>query len=913
VLRGRCRECEVLDRLLEALRGGQSGALVLRGESGIGKTELLEYALDSASDLRVLRAVGVESEMELTFAALHQLCAPLLDRLPRLPDPQREALGAAFGLSSGGVPDRFLVGLAVLGLLSDVAEERPVLCVVDDAQWLDRTSAQALAFVARRLLAESVAVIFGTREPSEELGGLPELEVQGLGDRDARELLGSVVRGPLDERVRERIVAETRGNPLALLELPRGLTPAELAGGFGLPDALALPGQIEENFKRRLDALPREPRTLLLVAAAEPVGDPALVWRAAERLGNPDEASAAAEAAGLLEVGAGLRFRHPLVRSAVYRAASPGERREAHRALADVTDPQVDADRRAWHRAQATPGPDDDVAAELERSAGRAQGRAGLAAAAAFLERAVALTRDPARRAQRALEAARAKHLAGAPDAAEELLGIAVAGPLDELGRARADLLRGQMAFPASPGSDAPRLLLGAAKRLEPLDIGLARETYMEALFAAQFAGRLAPGSLLDAAQAARRAQPAAENPSAYDLLLDGLATRFTEGYAAGAPTLKRALSAFPGESVAGGEELRWLWLAGYAAVDLWDDEMWDRLASRQVRVSRGTGALAALPLALVQRIAAHTFAGELAAAASLNEELEVATDAMGIHLPPYGALLLSAVRGDEAKTLELIDTTRKEALARGEGIGLTIADWASAVFNNGLGQYEDALAAAEQASEHPEDLGFSNWGLVESVVAAVRSGMPERASDAVARLSDITLASGTDWAVGIEARSRALVSEGDAADRLYREAIERLSSTRIRVDLARAHLLYGEWLRRERRRVDAREQLRIAEEMLAGMGIEAFTSRTSRELLATGERARRRVDETRDHLTAQEAQVARLARDGLSNPEIGARLFISPRTVEYHLHKVFTKLGISSRNQLDRVLPREPSAPETG
>jgi DNA-binding CsgD family transcriptional regulator len=907
MLRGRRSECEILDQLLEAVRSGRSGALVVRGPPGIGKTALLEYTTESASDLRVVRALGVESEMEVAFAALHQLCAPMLDRLVRLPDPQRDALETVFGLSAGPPPD-LLVGLAVLSLMSEIAEEQPLLCVVDDAQWLDHASAQALAFVARRLLAESVALVIATRESGEDFTGVPDLVVRGLRHSDARELLESTVRVSMDERVRERLVAETLGNPLALLELSRELSPARLAGGFAAPDALALTGRIEESFQRRLEALPEETQRLLLIAAADPVGDPVLVWGAAERLGTASEALRPAENVGLLEIGTDVRFRHPLVRSAVYGAASPSERQAAHSALAEATDPESDPDRRAWHRAQATAGQDEEVAAELERLAGRAQARGGVAAAAAFLERAVGLTRDPARRAKRALAAAQAKHLAGAPDAAAALLAMAQSGPLDEFGRAQVDLLRAEMAFASSRGSEAPPLLLAAAKRIEPLDVGMARETYMEALFAAQFAGRLARnGGLREVAQAARAAHPAVEPPRAYDVLLDGLATRFTEGYSAGAQMLKRALSAFSGERITSEEELRWGWLAGHAAVDLWDDETWQAVATRQVKLARETGALAVLPLALIQRIAAHTFAGERAAARSLNEELEVVTEAIGIHLPPYGALLIAAWGGREDEMLELIETTRKEVLARGEGVGLTITHWASAVLYNGLARYDEAFAAAELASEHPEDLGFSNWGLAEMIVAGVRSGNAKRAAEAAQRLSELTLASGTDWALGIEARSLALLSEGETADRLYREAIERLGRTRIRVELARAHLQYGEWLRRERRRVDAREQLRTAKEMFDEMGIEGFVPRASRELMATVEHARKRTDETRDDLTAQEAQVARLARDGLSNPEIGARLFISPRTVEYHLHKVFMKLDIRSRIELERVLPREP------
>ena len=909
MLRGRRSECQALDRLLEAVRAGRSGVLVVRGEAGIGKTALLEYAIESASDLRIVRAVGVESEMELAFAGLHQLCAPMLDRFERLPGPQRDALATTFGLNLGAVPHRFLVGLAVLSLLSEVAEEQPLLCVVDDGQWLDEASAQVLGFVARRLLAESVAVVFAMREPSEEFRGLPELVVEGLRDEDACELLASVIRGPLDDRIRDRIVAETRGNPLALLELPRGQTPAELAGGFGLPDAMALSGRIEESFQQRVDAQPKQTKLLLLVAAAEPVGDPILVRRAAERIGLSVEAPGPAEAAGLLELGARVRFRHPLVRSAVYRSAALTDRRSAHAALAKVTDPEVDPDRRAWHLAQAVAGPDEDVAAELERSAGRAQARGGLAAAAAFLERSAELTPDPARRGMRALDAAQATLQAGAFDPALVLLATAEAGPLDDLPRARIDLLRAQIAFASSRGNEAPPLLLAAARRLERLDAGLARETYLDAFSAAMFAGRLASGpGLLEVAQAARQAPPPPPQPRKGDMLLNGLAVLFTDGYPAAMPLSKRALQAFCSEDITVEEGLRWLWLASVTAADLWDDESWYVLSNRHVKIAREAGALSELPLALNSRVYVHMFAGELAAAASLVEEVQAVREATGSNLAAYGALGLAAWRGREGEAGNLIEASMREVVPRGEGIGVTVTQWASALLYNGLGQYQDALVAARQAGEHPQELGVANWGLTELVEAAARSGVTELAADALERLSAMTRASGTDWALGIEARSRALLSDGDAAERLYLEALERLGRTHVRVELARAHLLYGEWLRRDRRRLDAREQLRAAHEMFTGMGAEAFAERAAGELLATGEHARKRTVETREDLTPQEAQIARLARDGLSNPEIGARLFISPRTVEYHLHKVFSKLGISSRNQLDRALPAQPS-----
>jgi DNA-binding CsgD family transcriptional regulator len=905
-LRGRSRECETLDEALEAARGGQSAVLVVSGEPGVGKTALLDYAVESASSFRVVRAVGVESEMELTFAALQQLFAPLLDRLDRLPGPQHDALGVAFGLSAGRAPDRFLVGLAALNLLAEGADEQPLLCVVDDSQWLDRASAQALAFVARRLAAESVVMVFGTREPSEELRGLPELHVQGLGNSDARALLDSVLKGPIDERVRDRFVAETHGNPLALLELPRALTPSEAAGGFGLP-SLPLSGRIEESFRRRLEALPSETRRLLLVAAAEPIGEPALMWRAGELLGIDAEAAAPATAAGLLELGARVRFRHPLVRSAVYRAASLEERQIAHRALADATDPEVDPDRRAWHRAHATPGFDEDVAAELERSAGRAQARGGLAAAGAFLQRATELTPEPARRARRALAAAQARHQAGAPDVALGLLATAQAGPLDELQRARADLLGAQIAFVVSRGRDAPPLLLEAAQLLEPLDVTLARETYLDALWAAIFVGPLAEGGgVLEVAKAARAVSPAPVPPRAADLFLDGLAVLITEGPAAGAPMLKRALSDFGRDDISREECLRWSWLACHVARFTWSDESCEVLTTRHLQLSRDAGALTVLHVALNQRVGTHLHAGELPTAASLLEEAEAVAEVTGSQLAPYGALALAAWRGREPDLQELIEASMNDLVARGQGAGLGIIRWASALLYNGLGRYEEALAAAQQASENPHELLFATWGLVELIEAAVRSKTPEAAADALQRLSDSTRASGTDWALGIEARSRALLSDSEAAEPLYREAIERLGRTRVRAELARTHLLYGEWLRREKRRLDAREQLRTAHQMFTAMGAEAFAQRAERELLATGETARKRTVESLDQLTAREAQIVRLARDGLSNSEIGARLFISPKTVEYHLHKVFTKLGVNSRRQLHRVLPAD-------
>ena len=899
MLLDRLRERGALSELLDVARAGRSGVLVLRGEPGVGKTALLEYAIESAAGLRVARVAGVESEMELAFAALQQLCAPMLGTLAGLPDPQRDALGVAFGLKLGAAPDRFLVGLAALSLLSEVAEQQPLLCVIDDGQWLDRASAQALAFVARRLLAEPVALVFATREPVEEYRGLPELLVGGLREGDARELLSSVIRGPLDERVRDRIVAETRGNPLALLELPRGVP-----GVAGVDGVAGSSRGIEESFRRRLEVLPAATQRLMLVAAAKPAGDPALVWRAAERLGIGAAAVAPAADAGLLAIGERVTFRHPLVRSAVYRAASPPERRAAHQALAGATDPQADPDRRAWHRAQATLGPDEEVAAELERSASRAEARGGLAAAAAFLERSAALTLDPVRRAERALAAAQATYQAGAFDATLGLLATAEAGPPDQLRRARADLLRGQIAFASSRGSDAPPLLLKAARQFEPLDSRLARETYLDALAAATFAGRLAlGGGMREVAEAARMAPPPgpARGP---DLLLDGISLVICEGYPAGAPVLRRAVSAFRGTDVSTEEGLRWLWLASYAAVIVLDYASFDVLSDRQVTLGRDAGALIALPIAFNTRATVHLFAGEFTEAASLAARAESVAEATGSSIAPYGALGLAVFRGREAQATQLIQTATDDAGRRGEGGGLSLVQWAAAVLCNSLGRYEQALAAAQRASEDSPAVQFASGALVELVEAAVRSAVPERAAGAVQRLSGIARACGTDWALGAEARSRALVSDGAAAENLYREAIGRFGRTRLRVDLARAHLLYGEWLRRERRRRDARDQLASAYEIFDSVGAAAFAERARIELRAAGGHARQHAIQTPDTLTAQEALIARLAGEGASNPQIAAQLFISRATVAYHLRKVFTKLGVSSRSELAPALP---------
>jgi DNA-binding CsgD family transcriptional regulator len=907
VLRGRASECARLDELLSAVRRGQSGALVLRGEAGIGKTALLEYASTGDDRSRVIRAVGVESEMELTYAALHQLCLPLLDGLERLPIPQRDALGTALGLRSGPPPDRFLVGLAVLTLLSDTAVAQPLICLVDDAQWMDRSSAQVLSFVARRLQAESVAILFAERDGDDpgELAGLPELCLDGLSDADARELLAASHVQVLDEQVRDRILAETRGNPLALLELPRTLSPEGLAGGFAVPGGL--PSSIQASFLRQVIRLPGETQRLLLLATAEPVGDPTLLWRAANELGLSPDAAAPAEEEGFVEIATRVVFRHPLLRSAIYRSAAPEDRRAVHRALAEATDAEADPDRRAWHLAHAALAPDEDVADELERSAGRAQARGGLAAAAAFLQRAVALTGEPAQRALRALAAAQASLGTGAFDVTRGLLAAAEAGPLDELGRARVDLLQAEVAFAQNRGSDAPLLLLQAARKLEPLDVRLSRNTYLDAWAASLFAGRLASagGNLLDVSRAVATARKPADPPLPRDLLLDGLALVFTEGLPAAAPVLRRAIAAFASPEVSVEEVLRWGWLATRAALFLWDYDSCLEIAKRAVQLARDSGALEALAVADNACGTATALGGDFASTALLIAEVDAVKEATGTRIAPHAALALAGIRGQEAETSELLDGIVTEATARGQGTAIQYARWANSVLMNGLGRYEEALAAAEEASEGTPQLHIAKWALSELIEAATRTENAEAAKGALTRLGEQTEASDADWALGIHARSRALLSEGEAAERLYREAIDRLGRTRLRPELARAHLLYGEWLRREGRRVDAREQLRTAHQMLLAIGMEAFAERARRELMATGEKVRKRTVETPDRLTPQEGQIARLAREGLSNPEIGARLYISPRTVEWHLHKVFAKLGITSRKGLESAIAK--------
>ncbi|GGM63441.1 LuxR family transcriptional regulator [Micromonospora sonchi] len=910
-LLGRRAERDTVKQLLIQAHAGHSATLVVRGEAGIGKTAILEHARDTAarSGYRVESAVGAESETQFAFAGLHQLCAPLLDRVGVLPEPQQAALGVAFGLRGGAAPDRFLVGLATLNLLAEIAEEQPLLCLVDDAQWLDEASAQVLAFVARRVAAERMALVFAQRDASTNevhpLSGLPELRLDGLGDKEAEALLAAAVRTPLDDEVRERIIAEARGNPLALLELPRSTPPTQLAGGFELPDTLTVPHRVEDEFRRRTGSLPPDTQLLLLVAAADPTGNVALLSRAAAQLGIARRGAAPAETAGLIKIDTRVRFRHPLARSAVYRAASPPDQRRAHGALAAATDPQLDPDRRAWHRAQSVLGTDEEAAAELERSADRARARGGLAAAAAFLQRAATLTPDHAARARRALEAARAKHEAGASENALELLTAAPLGPLDPLQRAHLDLLRAQIVFHLTRGTEVSGMLMDAAKAFAPLDAALSRETYLHALDAAIINGG---GDAVRIAEAALAAPAPGVPTRPVDLLLDGLATTLTKGYAAGAPGLRHALEAFRNSPLTDPEQDcqsdRWLWLAGRNAVAILDDELLYVLAARNVQLAREAGALAALPAALNFLSITSVLMGDLAYADELATEATVITQATGGVPLRHARVILNAWRGDQAETTALNAVIASDGTYPDEGAEVSLAQYAMAVLHNGLGNYSVAQEAAARACRSDEQ-SVSSAGLPELIEASVRAGEPERAALALEQFSSRAYACGTSWALGLAARSRALTSTGPGTEEQYREAIERLGESRMASDAARAHLVYGEWLRREGRRQDARKRLRTAHQLLSELGLAAFAERAARELRATGEHPRKRSTQPAHALTTHELHIARLVATGATSREIAAQLFLSPRTIEAHLRNIFRKLGITSRRQLkDLPLP---------
>lgn len=914
-LHGRDSECETLRNLISTVRSSNSRVLVLRGEAGVGKTALLQYVSGHAAGFRCVQVAGVESDMELAFAGLQQLCAPLLTHLDELPQPQREALNVAFGRAGGPAPDRFLVGLAVLSLMAAAADDKPLLCIVDDAQWLDQVSIQTLAFVARRLLAEPVALIFAARPSAAgDLAGLPEMAIGGLSYRDARDLLDSVLLGAIDPRVRDRVIAETRGIPLAILEVPRSVPATELAGGYWISGKQTSTATIEEEFLRRIRSLPGPTQRLLLLAAAEPVGDTALFLRAAAELSIPVDAIAPAEAAGLIEFGPRLRFGHPLMRSAAYRAAELSDRRTVHRALAAVADAESDPDRRAWHAANAAGGPDETVASMLEASAGRAQSRGGVAAAASFLERATILTADPALRGARAIAAAQAKRDAAAPEAAYDLLAMAELAPLSPLQRAHIVRMRAQMEFARSrsgvagavTSAEAAALLLGAAEGLEGLDDELARETHLEALTAAMYAGRLGkPGQLAAVAEAGRAAVGrVTELRRPVDYLLSGLTSRILDGPGAGSEQLRAALELWnaPTEQTTG-QDRHWPFPIAQesAAHELWDDAVLQRIATDTVRRAREAGALATLPPALAYRAGVHVYKGEFSSAAGLLEESAAIAAATG-HAPrKYHTLNLAAWQGAHGEAADLIASAAADGAAAGEGRLVGLTKFLTAVMFNGLGRYQEALAAARECCEY-EDLGFYSWCLFELIEAAAHVRDRKTATSALLLFEQRAGASGTDWGLGLLAAARALLATDEDAEALFVEAIERLERAQIALHGARARLSYGEWLRRVHRKLDARRELNGAYETFIRTGAQGFAERARRELVASGEKTRKQPIGAGTELTAQEAQIAKLAGEGLTNQEIGAQLFISTHTVEWHLRKVFVKLDITSRRQLRTI-----------
>jgi DNA-binding CsgD family transcriptional regulator len=901
---GRQEERGRLTALLGSARAGHAGVLVLRGDAGIGKSALLDDVATHAEDFYVCRASGVESEMELPYAGLQQLCVPLAGHTSALTELHGRVLNHVFGRSEGAAPERFLVGIAALDLVATAAQDQPVVWLIDDAQWIDQVTMQAIAFVARRLLAERVVILIATRDSSEEgtLAGLPELSVGGLRGDDAGRLFDSVISGPMDPLVRDRIIAETRGNPLALLELPRAWTTAELVEGISESAGIPLTSKLEFAFTKRVRELPADTQTLLALAAAEPTGDPALLWSAARLLGLDWTTAAPAERAGLLEIGQRVYFRHPLVRAAAYRSAPLESRLEVHRVLAEVADPVQDPDRRAWHRAWSTVGPDDQIALELERAADRAKARGGLLAAAALLERAALLTPAGEHRANRTLGAARAKRDAGAFDSALRLLSIVDAEPPSELRAALVDQLRGKIAFDQRRSSEAAELLLAAAQKIEPFAPRASRDMHLEALAAAVWAG--GPGQSELVAKAARAAlatrSDEGEQRSA-DLVLHAIATRVIEGHAAAGPALRAALIAIRDHGLrAEDDDLLWLTgnrLAGLIATEAWDYEAGLALAERQVRVARESGALVQLQFAL-NFLANHVIvSGDLRAASTLLEEERLLSTMTQV--VPNRTMLIAALRGDSERTVPLVEAMIETAISNGHGRVIFFAHYAAAVLYNGLGRHAEALAHARQVVES-DALGFQTFAVGEFAEAAARQGDTELLSYVETWMRVRAATTPTDWALGMAARVQALNADGAEADQLYKESIAQFSKTRLRIELARSQLLYAEWLRRQGQRGEARDQASVAYDALTEMGVTSFAERARREVSASaGRRSARSSNAESVHLTSQELQIAQLVQRGLSNKEVGGRLYLSPRTVEWHLRNIFSKFGISSRRHL--------------
>jgi DNA-binding CsgD family transcriptional regulator len=916
---GRRAEQEALHELLDSVRAGISRAVVIRGEPGAGKSAFLQDAVDAAPDLQIVRIAAVESEQALAFAGVHQLLHPLLPVADRVPEPQKRALHVAFGQRSGPPADRFLVGLAVLTLLSRAAESRPLLCVVDDAQWLDDESANILGFVARRLLADPVGVLVAAEEttPAEpRLPELPEIGLRGLSVQDAGELLAERIGHPVDGGVTERLVTGTGGNPLALLEAVRDLSCDQLAGRAPLPEPVPIGHRLEESFARRIRELSPESRMLLLLAAADQPGRPGRLWRAAAALGIPESAAVAAEEAGVAVFWPSVLFCHPLVRSAVYATATTFQRRRAHQTLAAASDGDADIDIRAWHLAAAAAGPDEEAAAEQEAAAERARSRGGYAAAATLLERAALLTAEPERQAERRLSAAQAQFLAGVVGRADELVTEAIPALRNPLSQAQATRLRGRIQYARGEVAEATATLFTAAQRLQGIAPRTARDALLSALEATVFAGWAATSPLLHLiARVAGELPPTGEPPnSPANLLLRGLTVRVTDGYAAAVPDLRRAVQAFCSGGIDRDLALHQVELAAIAAADLLDDAAVDELTGRWIQRAREAGALARLAVGLAFRsVFVDAPQSRLTAARAGEAEAHELGEVTGNSavVPPTGAhtLAILAWAGREAQARETAGAVAQEAPRRGAVGEMALATSSMAILELGLGNYEAAVAALLPAWTDDTPL-VGTRALPDLVEAAVRAGKQPLAAQALARLDERARATGTPLALGLLARSGALLAAPDRAREDYEAALRLLRQTGAEPQIARAHLLYGEWLRRQRRRREARDQLRTAHEMFDALHLDAFAERARVELRATGEQAQRRQPGHPEKLTSQEARIAALVSRGEANRDIATQLFISPSTVEYHLHKVFRKLDVTSRTQLARRVLDTGAAP---
>ena len=903
-LLGRHTECEAIDGLLAAARDGLSGLLLLTGEPGIGKTRLLEYAAADAADLHVIRLAGVESEIRLGFGALHRLLRPFLDRILGLPVPQRDALSAAFGLIGSAPPDRYLVGLATLNVLASVAAEKPVLCLVDDVHWLDRESAEALAFTARRLHADSLAFILAARgEASDQsvFASLGTLPLGGLAAQEAKALLASRVAGYLDAAVAEQIVAGTGGNPLALTEITARLSPEQLAGVAPLPARLPVSRMFDLHFRAVIAALPPDTRTLLLLIAAAPADDAPLIWRAAGWLGLSARAAQPAAERGIVTRDAQPSFRHPLIRSAVYADADPARRRRVHAALAAAYDSVGDAEWSAWHRAEAAAGTDEQIAAELQAAAEHARARGGFSEQALFLSRAADLTPAPGRRAERRLAAADAHVICGDPAAAEILLDLAAADLDGRVARARALRTRAVLEMFHVRVANVPAMLMEAVAELGDLDRRMTWDLLFEAMHAAMM-GRehVRETTLCEVAKATATAWHDPDAPAwSGDLVMAGLARRVAEGHAQGAPVLRAALA-----KLRGATELQELGiplsvLISFATDEVWDIEARRELTERLAAVDRSQGALYALSMTLLVAAQAEITAGRFAEAETCYAEADEFFAAIGF--PADGAVNrahLFAWSGREDELRGALTGIASLAEAFGQGHMDKMGLHALSILDLGLGRYQSALDHALTVfRDDPPSTG--NLVLPVIVEAGVRTGEREAAAAALTRMTERAHAAATPWALGLLARCEALMCADEQAEAGYRESVSRLSRVPVDLDLAHSRLLFGEWLRRGKRRAESRAQLRAAHQVFESCGAVPFAERARTELLATGAQVRKRALPAGTELTAQERHVAVLAASGHTNAEIAERLFITVSTVEFHLNKVFRKLAISSRRQI--------------